>query len=479
MGRFYIKQTLTNIINHLNLERMKKTLLFISALVMGAASSFAQDIPNGNFEQTTYATTGIAETWGILTIDFNGTPIAMNPTRDTSYVSGGYDSCIVLTSTTSPVVLVSSSASSPGSAVATVTGSVVSTPRLPIGAFAISETPKALQLAYEYKSAAGDSATVGIELLDAAGLVGGKQYTITDTSSGWKYVNIPFDMLPGKTSADSARITIVSSGTQTTAGTVLKVDALRFLSCVPDTAVSVTPNTAPKLSPASPTAAIANGGTYSQVFTTSLPSPALLESALLPAPAPIERLDSAKVNDVTFAGVTGLTLSCGHPSCMAYGNSTMCFTVSGTPSVTDKEIKGYINVTSYGYSSGLATAIGNPAASSLSLLGSLPLDSITLTVGTPVVGIEDYLDEDIFSVTQNSPNPFTETTTITFNSPNGGNVTFTVIDVLGQIVTRSVIQSASGTNTYTFEAGETEPGTYFFSLSDGENLITKKFVIGD
>jgi len=476
---------------------MKKTLLFISALVMSAANSFAQDIPNGNFERTIHVSGNQpTETWAFLNTtltvpDGQGGTITVNvvnqPTRDTSYVNGGKDSSLVLTSTAqSPGVIVSSSANSPGQVYASATQ--------PIGAFAISETPKALQLAYEYRSSAGDTATIGVELLEATSgptkglLVGGKEYKITDTTSGWKFLNIPFDMFPGKTSADSARITIVSSGARITAGTVLKVDGLRFLSCIPDAAVKATPNTAPSMTPGFSKASVANGGTYSQVFTSAVPTPAILKDARLPGgQVAIERLDSAQLMHVIFNAADtvknhGLSVKCGTPNCIVYGGSTGCFTVSGNPDVTDKEIIGYSTVKSFGIASGLAAFSAYGIYDTLEKNTPIPLDSIIITVGTPpspIIGIEEYLDEDVFSVTQNSPNPFTETTTITFNSPNGGNVTFTVIDVLGQIVTQSVIQSASGTNTYTFDAGETEPGTYFFSLSDGENLITKKFVIGD
>jgi hypothetical protein len=92
------------------------------------------------------------------------------------------------------------------------------------------------------------------------------------------------------------------------------------------------------------------------------------------------------------------------------------------------------------------------------------------------VGIES-LSSASFNVSQNAPNPFDGTTSITFSAAAAADVTFTVVDLLGRVVKEQTINASAGVNTINFSAGSSAPGTYFYTISDGTNTVTKKMVI--
>lgn len=83
-----------------------------------------------------------------------------------------------------------------------------------------------------------------------------------------------------------------------------------------------------------------------------------------------------------------------------------------------------------------------------------------------------------FSLDQNYPNPFNPTTTIRFSIPAQGNVTLTVHNVLGELVSELVNEElASGSYTYQFDASLLSSGVYFYSVASNKSVITKKMLL--
>jgi hypothetical protein len=130
-----------------------------------------------------------------------------------------------------------------------------------------------------------------------------------------------------------------------------------------------------------------------------------------------------------------------------------------------------------------ATAATYTATANGSYTVKVTITGITSAASAPS-SITDFgptavptVDGNVFSVLQNVPNPFSGTTTITFSAPNGGAVQFTVIDLLGRVVSSQTINASAGINTITYAAGASDSGTYFYTVSDGTHSITKKLVV--
>jgi len=81
---------------------------------------------------------------------------------------------------------------------------------------------------------------------------------------------------------------------------------------------------------------------------------------------------------------------------------------------------------------------------------------------------------------QNSPNPFTGTTTITFYLPEEEKVTLEIFN--SSIETVQKIENKTypaGKNSYVFNANGLKPGVYFYRLKVADFVDVKKMVVAN
>ncbi|MGA7161884.1 MAG: T9SS type A sorting domain-containing protein [Bacteroidota bacterium] len=91
---------------------------------------------------------------------------------------------------------------------------------------------------------------------------------------------------------------------------------------------------------------------------------------------------------------------------------------------------------------------------------------------------EHDLQPKSFSVSQNYPNPFNPTTVITYQLPASTLVTLNVYDELGRLVRTLVDErQSSGIHSISFDGGSLVSGVYFYRLSAGNFVSTKKLMI--
>jgi len=116
------------------------------------------------------------------------------------------------------------------------------------------------------------------------------------------------------------------------------------------------------------------------------------------------------------------------------------------------------------------------------LLGSGRINACRALGGTPnpKVYVEGSNIPTKFSLDQNYPNPFNPTTNISFALPSDSKVSLNIYNIMGQKVKTLVDGiTKAGTHTVTWdgtnEQGESvASGIYFYKLSDGDKVITKK-----
>jgi hypothetical protein len=83
-----------------------------------------------------------------------------------------------------------------------------------------------------------------------------------------------------------------------------------------------------------------------------------------------------------------------------------------------------------------------------------------------------------FALEQNHPNPFGAITHITYALPEPAEVTFSVYNVMGQMVKRQALgRRAAGRHTLQLEAAALASGVYFYELAAGRTVVRKKLVV--
>ena len=83
-----------------------------------------------------------------------------------------------------------------------------------------------------------------------------------------------------------------------------------------------------------------------------------------------------------------------------------------------------------------------------------------------------------FELSQNYPNPFNPSTLIKFTIPKEAVVSLKVYDAIGQeVVTLVNRKMKAGNYQYTFNAGALSSSVYFYTLTAGDYVATKKMIL--
>jgi hypothetical protein len=95
-----------------------------------------------------------------------------------------------------------------------------------------------------------------------------------------------------------------------------------------------------------------------------------------------------------------------------------------------------------------------------------------------IVGITSNKENPGFTVSQNFPNPFTESTIIKVVLSEPSDVTLDILNLLGQKVAGTKrFNGKPGSNTLKIERDGLAPGVYYYNVSSGEYSLTNKMII--
>ncbi len=96
-----------------------------------------------------------------------------------------------------------------------------------------------------------------------------------------------------------------------------------------------------------------------------------------------------------------------------------------------------------------------------------------------VQGVNDLAEtNNIGSVSQNFPNPFNKESYVTVNLTKGTNLSLEVYTLTGQrVVAKDYGYTTNGTHTLTINAANLSSGIYFYTVTAGENKVTKKMLV--
>ena len=104
----------------------------------------------------------------------------------------------------------------------------------------------------------------------------------------------------------------------------------------------------------------------------------------------------------------------------------------------------------------------------------------TAAVSVLPVGVSGSNNEvpATFELKQNFPNPFNPNTSISFNLPSESGVKLEVFDITGKNIATLVNETkAAGNYKYDFNASNLSSGIYFYKLTAGSFVSTKKMIL--
>lgn len=127
------------------------------------------------------------------------------------------------------------------------------------------------------------------------------------------------------------------------------------------------------------------------------------------------------------------------------------------------------------YNLSITTTVYGKYMGTIPLNFPVPLDGYKIQVDSSSGIANFYMDK--FTVEQNTPNPFSKTTTIVFNSPNSEIIYFTVLNVIGEKVFEKNINASSGENIIEFSASDLTSGIYLYKLGNKTSTITKRMIL--
>jgi hypothetical protein len=76
-----------------------------------------------------------------------------------------------------------------------------------------------------------------------------------------------------------------------------------------------------------------------------------------------------------------------------------------------------------------------------------------------------------------APNPFTNSTKISFIADVNSSIIFVVKNVLGKTVFNKNIKTKEGNNSFYFFKNNLASGMYIYSITNNKKIISKRFVI--
>jgi len=132
------------------------------------------------------------------------------------------------------------------------------------------------------------------------------------------------------------------------------------------------------------------------------------------------------------------------------------------------------------FASGFFDPSSNGDGPAFGLFAALPNGTVVefpAVTGSP--GVDgSKRDKETIRLSQNYPNPFNPTTVIRYYLPEDSHVTLRVFDVKGRMVASLVDgMRSSGLNEAVLNAEELQSGVYFYRLSMGDVVKTKKMII--
>lgn len=169
------------------------------------------------------------------------------------------------------------------------------------------------------------------------------------------------------------------------------------------------------------------------------------------------------------------------------GQSTLANLIAENPDGIDFPLTVIVDVKIHSTNNPLANNfltdkwLSDPSLESIPGIGPIEVTGFVIRVRANADDCQPLsiskISSNQFEVEGNFPNPFRTSTEIRYSSRTSKPMRFEVRNMVGKLVVEQTLQANSGLNTITLKSEKLIPGIYFYSLSDGNQTITKRMVV--
>ena len=181
------------------------------------------------------------------------------------------------------------------------------------------------------------------------------------------------------------------------------------------------------------------------------------------------------ISAIDLTSITGLpnnfTYSCNPPNCSFPGGTYACAEIYSTVNPSQADIGYYPLVMTTS-----TLAINVPLIGSITQLDTVDYFFIDISNTTSTL---EQLNTSTFKILDVFPNPVSDYANFQFVIGKSENVSFYIVDVLGNIVNEKKINSNYGVNKFDVDISKLPTGIYTYCFKNSNNLISKKLIVSD
>lgn len=160
------------------------------------------------------------------------------------------------------------------------------------------------------------------------------------------------------------------------------------------------------------------------------------------------------------------------PSLKFAGNANNCASIYGTPT-TAGTYTLHLKVDAYGTAT-LGTCSNSPNVNGGSNISTSYLNYYIIKINA-ATGLKE-IGKNTFNL-ENTPNPFSNSTTIRFFLAEEGTAKLEVHNMLGKLIYSADIDAQLGNNEYVYNAGNLSNGMYFYTIKYKNYSETKRMIL--
>lgn len=163
---------------------------------------------------------------------------------------------------------------------------------------------------------------------------------------------------------------------------------------------------------------------------------------------------------------TGFAYQCEPSNCVFPGGQTTCILITGTAPNA-----GMIGTYPLGIH---VTATVNASGFPFSQPGTV--DGYKIVIEDNTIGME-VINENVFEMAKNVPNPASNVTKIRFTNPKNEKIELNIYNTMGQKVYHQNIDAERGLNEVPVSVAEFADGMYIYTVSNGKQVLNNRMVV--